>query len=161
MPMKGQPIKSIKYPRYSLEASIRRRESARVKVAKWRKENPEKYREQRLAWQRKNREKIYAKHKEHYRNNRERYRAYSYKSNLKTQFGITLEQYNSLWEAQGSKCVICKRSPSEVSGRFHVDHDHKTGHIRGIICPQCNHAIGLFRDDISVLKNAIKYMKRG
>jgi hypothetical protein len=77
---------------------------------------------------------------------------------LKKHFGITLENYNLLFENQGQKCAICHSTKSSGKG-WHVDHDHKTGAIRGILCHFCNLALGHFKDDQATMKEAIKYLK--
>jgi hypothetical protein len=150
------------YEGYSVEATQRRRESARIKVAQWRIKNPEKYRAQISRYREANKEKIYAKHRVWAKQNRAALRLSSYKSNLKLVFGITLEEYEAIWEKQGKVCAICKKSPEEVGERFHLDHDHsKQRHVRGILCPRCNHGLGHFKDDTNLLEEACKYLKRG
>lgn len=57
-------------------------------------------------------------------------------------FGITLEEWDQLLKAQGNKCQICKRKPSKNKPRFHVDHNHKTGEVRGLLCNGCNTRLG-------------------
>lgn len=64
---------------------------------------------------------------------------------LKT-YGITSEQYEALYEAQGGCCFICKRARG-ISKKLAVDHDHATGYVRGLLCTTCNKILGHFRDD--------------
>jgi Recombination endonuclease VII len=68
-------------------------------------------------------------------NYRERY--------LKENYGISLEQYQLMLKWQGGRCAICRKKPKGV---LCVDHCHKTGRIRGLLCRQCNSALGQFRD---------------
>ena len=75
---------------------------------------------------------------------------------LKYFFGITLDQYNEILASQNGKCAICYKPPDKR--RLCVDHDHKSGKIRGLLCHQCNHAIGLFYENKQVMKNAIGYL---
>jgi len=76
---------------------------------------------------------------------------------LKHKYGITLNQYNDMLEKQGGGCKICGQKPN---GRmFPVDHDHKTGKVRHILCPECNHGIGNFKDNVSLLLRAIEYLQ--
>jgi len=76
---------------------------------------------------------------------------------LKRKYGITIDQYEALLEAQGGGCAICGRPPrSDIS--LHVDHDHKTGRIRGILCFSCNNALADFGEDHAVLAKAIAYL---
>lgn len=77
---------------------------------------------------------------------------------LKTRYGMTLQQFDSLFEAQGKCCAICKSDKSD-SKNFVVDHSHQTGKIRGILCSYCNRALGMFRDSPELLSKAIKYLR--
>lgn len=78
----------------------------------------------------------------------------------KTNYGISLEEFNKLVIEQDSKCKICQRFKS-ASGRYglHVDHDHYTGKIRGLLCHKCNAAIGMLREDITIVERTLKYMR--
>lgn len=80
---------------------------------------------------------------------------------LRTYFGITLEQYNTLLEKQDSLCAIC-RLPETKQGveKLAVDHDHKTGIIRGLLCSRCNTVIGLFGEDPEYLQKALAYLQQ-
>lgn len=74
-------------------------------------------------------------------------------------FGITLDEFNQLLEAQSGKCAICGYSDRSDSNFFPVvDHDHATGKVRGLLCMNCNTAIGKFKDDINIIKSAINYL---
>lgn len=70
---------------------------------------------------------------------------YSFKS-LKNRTGVSELQYKELLDGQGGKCFICKRTPNETRNgrRLTVDHDHKTGRIRGLLCVSCNFHIDWF-----------------
>src|SRR5690349_20464048 len=69
--------------------------------------------------------------------------------NLKAKFGITPEQVDAMLAEQGGGCAICgsKVSKTKISDRFHIDHDHKTNRVRGLLCNHCNVAIGMANDD--------------
>lgn len=76
---------------------------------------------------------------------------------LRRQFGISAADYDAMLAAQGSCCAICNTEPN---GRpWHVDHDHATGRVRGILCDNCNRGLGHFRDDVGFLNRAIEYLK--
>ena len=66
------------------------------------------------------------------------------KSHLKRKYGLTLEEYDAMLAAQGGVCAIC-RQPRPEERTLHVDHDHATGAIRGLLCFTCNNALGDFR----------------
>ena len=76
------------------------------------------------------------------------------RANLKRKYGITLEQHAEMVAAQSGKCAICKQ-PTE---NLHVDHDHATGQIRGMLCKFCNRGLGMFRDNKQALAEAIRYL---
>ena len=82
---------------------------------------------------------------------------------LKTIYKISMDEYNKILEKQNGLCAICSRpETSIVRGKIpllSVDHDHNTGKIRGLLCAFCNHGIGRFRDDIDLMKKAIKYLE--
>lgn len=73
-------------------------------------------------------------------------------------YGITQTEYDKLLKSQGNCCALCGVHDEDSSVKFHVDHCHTTGKVRGILCQTCNQALGLFRDDVSVLKRAIDYL---
>lgn len=78
--------------------------------------------------------------------------------NLKHRFGITSEDYGSMYVEQKGKCAICGIHQFELSCRLAVDHDHKTGKVRGLLCSDCNLALGNFKDSLESLKKAIMYI---
>lgn len=79
-------------------------------------------------------------------------------------FGITQEDYERMLAAQGGLCAICRQPESVIRGgrtiSLAVDHDHRTGRIRGLLCAACNKAIGYARDDPSLLQAAIAYLNQ-
>ena len=77
----------------------------------------------------------------------------------KVNYGISLEDYNQLFEGQEGKCAICKKHQTELRIRLHVDHCHETGEIRGLLCSKCNLALGLFNDNPILLKRASEYIQ--
>lgn len=82
--------------------------------------------------------------------------------NLKSTYGITPEQYDEMLASQNGVCAICQGPPalSNNSGRFHVDHDHETGRVRGLLCGHCNTGMGMYRDSIALLWKAMLYLVR-
>lgn len=75
-------------------------------------------------------------------------------------YGITSDEYNELFESQQGRCAICGGHQTEFKKRLHVDHDHDTGQVRGLLCGTCNTGLGMFRDNIDLLDKAIKYLGR-
>ena len=80
----------------------------------------------------------------------------------KRMYGMSLEEYSILLETQQNKCKLCYRDIT-IEGlgpdRAVVDHCHKDGHVRGILCNECNRALGYFHDNIQALENAIDYLR--
>ena len=80
---------------------------------------------------------------------------------IKNKFGIDYTQYHKILKSQGYRCEIC-RSHLESSRytKFAVDHDHKTGLVRGLLCTSCNTAIGLMKESPERFLSAVKYLQR-
>ena len=81
---------------------------------------------------------------------------------LQKKYGITLEWYREQLSKQNNVCAICKQPETAViRGKvisMPVDHCHTTGKARGLICTTCNRGLGLFRDNIDIMKSAIQYL---
>jgi len=75
-------------------------------------------------------------------------------------YGITGIEYEKLMNNQNNKCAICGKEPNGYYKRLGVDHDHVTGKVRGLLCPNCNTAVGLLKDDIVILSRAIDYLSQ-
>ncbi len=104
------------------------------------------------AYYKKNREKILA-HK----------RLYKHKYNsirIKSVYGITEFDRGILYIQQRGKCAICGIPEDELKRSLDIDHCHFSGKVRGLLCSNCNHGIGKFKDKIEVLEKAIKYLKQ-
>ena len=81
----------------------------------------------------------------------------AHSARLVANYGITPEEYQRIWDAQGRKCAICGNRPRTI--RFAVDHDHRTGEVRGILCKRCNKdLLGSGHDSVDVLFQAIEYL---
>ena len=74
-------------------------------------------------------------------------------------YGITPKIHRYILKTQGGVCAICKKDTTGTKKKLALDHNHKTGHVRGILCDKCNLLIGYADDDIKILKSAIKYLK--
>ena len=96
--------------------------------------------------------------KEWRKKNPDRMKKLSRKSQLKTKYGITEEDYDSMYEFQGGCCDICGRHQTEFQSRLAVDHDHETGAVRSLLCGPCNMSIGLLGDDIATVREALNYL---
>ena len=76
---------------------------------------------------------------------------------LRNIYGLTLVEFDKMFEDQGGSCKICG-GVNKNGDRLSVDHDHKTGKIRGLLCARCNSLLGLACDDTSILLEAIRYL---
>ena len=82
-------------------------------------------------------------------------------SRLKAAYGITLQIYNMLLGQQGNACSICRRSVLSTRERkLHVDHDHKTGRVRGLLCRRCNLFLGYLENDPNMVAKAVRYLNK-
>jgi hypothetical protein len=81
------------------------------------------------------------------------------KSLRSTIYGITPDEYIKLYESQEGKCAICDEVPSTKRG-LHTDHCHTSGKVRGLLCHNCNTALGSFKDSISLLNRAVNYLNK-
>lgn len=118
-------------------------EERKLAKKQWRKNNPDKEREYCR--------KYYAKNKkQRYEDGRKRF--------LMNKFGITIEEYNNLFEKQKGCCAICGIHQNKLDKKLAVDHGHETGEIRGLLCTRCNLLLGNVNDDISILINSIQYL---
>lgn len=91
-----------------------------------------------------------------------RYRARRNNYALIRNYGLTREDYARLYVEQSCVCAICgqpETKPNKAGElRLLVDHDHKTGVVRGLLCAKCNTALGLFNDDVALLEQALRYL---
>src|SRR5437879_6389950 len=123
-----------------------------ARAAKYR-ENPRKHIDRVLKWQRENREQYLQRLREYNRTPAKQIS--NRKSHLKRKYGLTLEAFDALLASQGGGCAICGRPDAD-----NVDHDHRTGRVRGLLCFNCNVAIGHIADDEDRLAAAMKCLAK-
>jgi hypothetical protein len=104
----------------------------------WQRDNPERHRERQREYAESGKKKVADR-----------------KSHLKRKYGLTLEEYDALLASQGGGCAICGNLDAD-----NVDHDHETGRVRGILCWDCNIALGKFADDEERLLAAGTYLAK-
>lgn len=95
-------------------------------------------------------------HAQHYRKNKTRYRDNARRDHLLAKYGMTIEQFDALYELQGGRCAICR---VETEKKLNVDHCHNTGRVRGLLCWPCNSSLGKFNEDADLLEAAAKYLR--
>jgi hypothetical protein len=121
--------------------------------------NKEKYKLSAKLYRLKNKDKLNEYQRSHAKRNRDKYKKMQRKWVLNLKYNLSLEQYNEILKNQNNKCAICNKDRNDFNIDFAVDHDHKTGNIRGLLCGRCNMGIGFFNDDIKILENAINYLR--
>jgi hypothetical protein len=140
----------------------------REKVSEYQRQQYYKDREKELEYRRrwyyKNHEKALKYHQQYRCKNREARREYArrwYRQNrekrLMQRYSLGPGEYEQLFASQGGVCAICGNEPGKR--RLCVDHSHTTGEVRGLLCSRCNAALGMFDEQIKVLKSAIRYLK--
>lgn len=129
--------------------NIKNKEKIKQQKRAWALANAEKRRETAKAWKRKNREKVNQKKKEYQKR---------YGIAIATKkYGITIDEYNSLYSKQNGLCAICGEGKDYL---LCIDHCHKTGIVRGLLCKKCNLGLGWFRDNPEFIKHAYHYISR-
>jgi len=118
----------------------------------------EKRRKHYQNWYIKNREKVLEKQKN---KSKSKIKDLS----LKSRYGISLNDFNRLLKKQNSKCKICRlkevaKATQNKIKSLSIDHNHTTGKIRGLLCQNCNAGIGLFKENINLLKKVINYLEK-
>lgn len=79
---------------------------------------------------------------------------------LKQRYGITLNDYNNMFNEQNGCCLLCGKHNSELKKPLHVDHCHESKKVRGLLCTMCNFGLGMFVDDVELLQRAIVYLNK-
>ena len=75
-------------------------------------------------------------------------------------YGLEPDQYDALVVAQDGRCAICRTDTPGGRGTWHVDHEHGTGRVRGLLCHRCNLMLGNAQDDPTRLLAAVEYLRR-
>lgn len=111
--------------------------------SKYYNNNKELYKQQSKEWKKRNPEKVKLTNRKY----------------LLKKFGITIEEFEILLQKQNNRCWICREKPQK-NINLTVDHCHTTKKIRGLLCRNCNLALGNFKNSIVHLKQAIKYLRK-
>jgi hypothetical protein len=119
------------------------REHSNAKARAYYKNNKEKVRATQKVWQEANKEKVKAKHRDWF---------------MKNMYGLTQEHYNDIYLRQDSSCAICKTEVTPPK-KLDIDHSHVTGKVRGLLCGDCNRALGLLKDNPDFCFAAGHYLK--
>ena len=128
------------------------RDKAKAASKAWRAANPERVKELNSAWRAKHTRAALSER------DREAYRRYRRAAHLDKKFDLTVEQYEAMVVAQEGRCALCPK-PDRPDKRLAVDHDHKTGRVRALLCDCCNRALGLLDDSPVRLRAAANYLE--
>ncbi len=114
------------------------------------------------AWKRENYEKNKDRHLENAKRwrieNPEKAKEAARRSRLKRDYGISPEEYEELMAKQGGLCAACRCEPTFGKGRsLHIDHDHETGEVLGLLCTKCNSARGLLDNSVEKMTRLAAY----
>ena len=118
-------------------------------------EQKAKRREAGRRYREKHREDLAERGRRYYQQNPAKSRG----ARIKHNYGITLEQYDCMLVSQDGVCAIC-RKPCKTGRKLAVDHDHKTGNIRGLLCQSCNVMLGSGKDSPLLLKTGADYLEK-
>jgi Autographiviridae endonuclease VII len=118
--------------------------------------NPDPGRARARQWQRDNPERYAAKQREYAESGRKAIA--NRKSHLKRKYGLSVDEYDAMLDAQGGVCAICGEKPGDLT--LHVDHDHATGALRRLLCVRCNNALGCFQESHDLFQAAAEYLDR-
>ena len=138
---------------YSIAWKHKNAKKIKEASATWRKKNHEKRKLLAAVWRAKNRDKLREKAR---RRNREK-PAIKLAWNL-AQYGLTIESHAELMKQQNGLCAVCGKQPGKK--RFAIDHDHRSGKNRGLLCTSCNTGLGLFLDNPMLLREAANYLEK-
>jgi len=161
---------------YRRQYYLANRNEIKAKVRQHRKENRDKQNAYNRQYVKDHREELSAKRRQHYKDNREEIKAKNKQrkkritpSGLTTEkadnlhkYGITPEHFNSMQDSQGFVCSICgwvlEDSVTGKAKTLNVDHCHRTNTVRGLLCNNCNRALGYFQDSATILRKAVAYL---
>lgn len=120
----------------------------------------ERQRQRTRRWRADNRERVAESNRRWYTANKHKAVQAMRRQNLKDRYGLTLDEYDRMYDSQEGKCAICKRvGGTSRMERLHVDHSHETGQIRGLLCFRCNTGIGMLGDTVDALSRAVAYLQ--
>lgn len=119
--------------------------------------NSQTIREKSKAWKASNREKVSELQQVYRKRMLAADPEWERKSQYRKRYSLTLEQYDAMLTAQDNSCAICC-GPPRGRLRYHVDHNHQTGKVRGLLCWRCNAALGNLDESVDVLTRMIAYL---
>lgn len=153
---KNRPENKLKRLEYDRKRTSTNEYKEKMKL---KRQTPEYKEKIKLLQQKYRKTEKYKEYKKQYRNSQ---KAKDTRRNqlLLKHFNITLEKYNEMLLNQNGVCAICLKHDEKAVRSLAVDHCHKTGKIRGLLCRYCNQALGILNDDIERMKKAVEYLSK-
>lgn len=137
------------------------RERIRERAKKYYQNNKDKLYNIMKKYREKNSEYIKESHKQYYLDNKRRCREINRNNACKRKYGISYQQKQEMILAQNHKCLCCGEALEKLpSNCIHVDHDHITGKIRGILCRRCNAALGFVGENVKIAFKLYEYVRK-
>lgn len=136
------------------------KEQAAAASRKWNADNSSRARARRKAYYEAHREEAAAYQRAYREKHKEKHREYARNRHLRVTYGISAKEVDTLLESQGGVCAICG-SDSPRNRSWHVDHDHETQRVRGILCGPCNQGLGLFGEELQRFHKSANYLAGG
>lgn len=121
---------------------------------KWAKEHRERVNIYQRKWAKQNKEKVKLAHKKWADKNPD----YLHYWAARYHFGLTRVEYDRMYQIQEGACAICRKHQTEFKKRLAIDHNHKTGRVRGLLCDACNHLIANAKENTCILQATIQYL---
>lgn len=137
---------------YDHDRYMRHSEAIKARVKAWRAANPDKARAYGHRWKKKHPSAVKSYGAKRYASRKEQQADYT----RRKKYGIGNQEMQAMLQAQAGCCAICERDHEQ----FHIDHDHRTGRVRQILCRHCNTGLGFFQDDPVLLRCAATYVER-
>ncbi len=138
------------------------KEERRIYNKGYRKKNKDKIVKQQKGYGKgyRKRPEVKERRKEYCKKNKDNIAKRTKEHHLKIKYGITLEDYKELLKQQGGVCAICRKNENRKIKFLSVDHDHKTGEVRGLLCNYCNSTLGYSKDNIDRLLKCAEYLNK-
>ena len=126
---------------------------------RWRVRHPDRAREVKKRYNRNHAEKVRVARNRYYQKNTHRWIESRRRTKLKARYGLTVEHWEAMNSKQGGLCAIC-RSLSSMGQRLVVDHSHRTGEVRGLLCRRCNVSLGTCEVVEGWFEAAVTYLRQ-
>lgn len=141
------------------------KDKVKANSKKWSENNPEIRNRNVKRWRENNSKRIVELARNRYKKDSELIKESNRNRYLKRHYNLSAEEYDIILKKQNNVCLICgqvevsTRNDGNGKRRLSVDHCHKTGKVRGLLCSNCNKALGGFKDSTTILEKAIEYLK--